>query len=88
MELAIFLSNPTTNQLLKGSTISANFGSVSTCSSNCGETITLTYAVTASGNLGQIRTLNQGSNQTNLDFTVTGSTCPESLRRVRLARSA
>jgi len=75
----LFVSNPTTNQLLKGSTISANFGSVSTCSSNCGETITLTYAVTASGNLGQIRTLNQGSNQTNLDFTVTGSTCPESL---------
>ena len=75
----LFVSNPTTNQLLKGSTMSANFGSVSTCSSNCGETITLTYAVTASGNLGQIRTLNQGSSQPSLDFNVTGSTCPGSL---------
>jgi len=75
----IFVSNPTTNQLLKGSTISANFGSVNTCGSNCGETITLTYAVTASGNLGHIRTLNQGSSQASLDFNLAGSTCPGSL---------
>jgi sugar lactone lactonase YvrE len=75
----LYVSNLTTDQLLKGSTIAANFGSVNTCGSNCGETITLTYAVTASGNLGQIRTLNQGSSQTSLDFTVGGSTCPGSL---------
>ncbi len=74
----LFVLNGPSN-VLKTSTISANFGSVNTCSSNCGETITLTYAVTASGNLGQIRTLNQGSSQTSLDFTVTGSTCPGSL---------
>jgi hypothetical protein len=37
--------NTNTDQLLKTSTISANFGSVNTCSSNCGETITLTYAM-------------------------------------------
>ena len=75
----LFVSNLSTNQLLKASTISANFGSVNTCSSNCGETMTLTYAVTASGNLGHIRTLNQGSSQAGLDFTVAGSTCPGSL---------
>jgi hypothetical protein len=74
----LFVVNASTS-LLKTSTISANFGSVGICSSNCGETITLTYAVTESGNLGQIRTLNQGSSQTSLDFTVAGSTCPESL---------
>ena len=74
----LFVLNGNSN-VLKASTISANFGSVNTCSANCGETITLTYAVTASGNLGHIRTLNQGSSQTGLDFTVTGSTCPGSL---------
>ena len=41
--------------------------------------MTLAYAVTASGNLGQIRTLNQGSSQTSLDFTEADSTCPGSL---------
>jgi len=75
----LFVSNLSTNQLLKTSTISANFGSVNTCGSNCGETMTLTYAVTASGSLGHIRTLNQGSSQAGLDFTVAGSTCPGSL---------
>ena len=74
----LFVLNGNAN-VLKASTISANFGSVNTCSANCGETITLTYAVTASGNLGQIRTLNQGSSQPSLDFNVAGSTCPGSL---------
>ena len=35
--------------------------------------------MTASGNLGHIRTLNQGSSQTGLDFTVANSSCPGSL---------
>jgi sugar lactone lactonase YvrE len=74
----LFVLNGNSN-VLKTSTISANFGSVNTCSSNCGETITLTYAVTASGSLGHIRTLNQGSSQAALDFTVAGSTCPGTL---------
>lgn len=75
----LFVTNTNTNQLLKTSTISANFGSVNTCSSHCGETITLTYAVTASGNLGEIGTLNQGSSQTGLDFDLVTTTCPSSL---------
>jgi len=75
----VFVLYDNGEQLLKTSTISANFGSVNTCSSHCGETITLTYAVTASGNLGEIRTLNQGSSQTGLDFDLVTTTCPSSL---------
>ncbi len=75
----LFVSDQNTNHVLKGSTISANLGAVRVCSSNCGTTVILTYAVTASGNLGHIKTLNQGSSQASLDFTVAGSTCPGSL---------
>ncbi len=75
----LYVSNLTTDQLLKGSTIAANFGSVALCGTNCGETITLTYAVTASGNIIHISILNQGSSQAGLDFTVAGSTCSGSL---------
>ena len=75
----LFVSDQKTNHVLKGSTISANLGAVSVCSSNCGTTVILTYAVTASGNLGHIRTLNQGSSQASLDFNLAGSTCSGSL---------
>ncbi len=75
----LFVSDQNTNHVLKGSTISANLGAVSVCSSNCGAPVTLTYAVTASGNLGHIKVLTQGSNSTSLDFSLAGSTCPGSL---------
>jgi sugar lactone lactonase YvrE len=75
----LFVSDQQTNHVLKGSIISANLGAVSVCSSNCGTTVTLTYAVTASGNLGHIKVLTQGSNSPSLDLTLAGSTCPGSL---------
>ena len=71
------MSDLNTSHVLKGSTISANLGAVSVCSSNCGATTTLTYAVTASGSLGHIKVLTQGSNSTSLDFSLAGgSNCP------------
>src|SRR5271165_2308171 len=73
----LFVSDLNTSHVLKGSTISANLGAVSVCSSNCGATTTLTYAVTASGSLGHIKVLTQGSNSTSLDFSLAGgSNCP------------
>ena len=74
----LFVADMNSNHVLKGSTISENFGATNICT-NCNETITLTYAVTASGSVGHIGTLNQGSNQPNLDFRVSGSSCPASV---------
>jgi sugar lactone lactonase YvrE len=74
----LYVARANQQAIMKITPGAANLGAVNVCGSGqtpapCSQSVTLTYAVTASGTLGATKALTGGAS--NLDYTVSGNTC-------------